>query len=1083
MASYNIQVGHNMSGMSVGSNRDPIGHGVPPMTTTIQVGDAPTTNDHRPQQWNDPRVVALKATVVAPIPPKCPVVAHVPLESTQNSKGDATIIMQEDVQNGFFLINKPGHYYLGESLVFDFMDVNDTQVIANKLNPLFFGGFRTADASVGIAICCDDVHLHGNGHSIRQSLRSALTNRVFTLIEVSANSRAAAGSHKGNDGLGDNVVQVKDCPLYAGNNDRSVAGGGPSHVDDNYSENAGLKNITVEGVHFGRSSHFSIHGTNNRNLVVRNCKFIDFEIAAIWLNNPVLPILQKLEIVGLQLVQPPTYLQGFGTQGSGRFGVVNASYWGIIFNQSYGGVNLTFPQPSAGTLDSLHGGVPSDFANALVEDYRRGLGGKSWDTGNETNFQRIGARGGLVEDVHISELSTIATSGVCVSRMRLDGVCVPILTRIDKKPGSYTSLAALQGTAVKDRVTPFGQGFKGMRFNKHLCIEAVRDFRAFYVNKYCIQWMQANLAGADLSVEEKDALGLLLGRYRVVIDDPTDENLIHLEDVAGNVISDEDQHTWGRYGFKMLKLDTATTLVHGTEPAHKRYSYVYDPKEYGYSYYRGVDGDRSENFLYAFSSCEPMVDACYPDNLENSYGLPSSSIVSYQTLQATTPSTQSAFAVCFKHGQGDMPYGRFDTDVTSYANVQVPSVVLPVKESWLVKHAVDMFGQPWHTSKDVSFQLARGMPLDEGGHSFNGLVAIHCDRMWGVTFRNVNIVNATNLRTETQDWKHIFFDSNPRNTLYQVDTDEDTNKKRFCYRVPVIGYGDDVLMIPSGDKYTDAAASWDHVKKFLPDDHSEPAFYGRFEWDNVGQGVLPETYTFPYFDVFGDVRVSTPAYRAFNGFSGSSWGLMMNDSGGNIVENVNVLNMLGRGGVSFAIHAAFGSRGNTFKHCSVMSCTAAQIWGFVADKGASGNIFDDCTASNLTGGIAAAGFVLRGPYNVIRNSKSLDMRVVVPSRAATPGTSEIMSAYDEFNLFAPMHERVVVSVLEGSGGADEHEYVGRRMVAAGNSYIHESNLFLGNRAIYSSNLDRNREVMARKKTSSSVAIVEKSVPDGYHPIN
>jgi hypothetical protein len=380
------------------------------------------------------------------------------------------------------------------------------------------------------------------------------------------------------------------------------------------------------------------------------------------------------------------------------------------------------------------------------------------------------------------------------------------------------------------------------------------------------------------------------------------------------------------------------------------------------------------------------------------------------------------------------------------------------------------------------------MPLDEGGHSFNGLVAIHCDRMWGVTFRNVNVVNATNLRSQTQDWVHIFSKTPDicDMDLAQIDPDweskpRDGSARRpyQCYRVPVVGYGATDLMLPTKtDKYALANSSWNHVQQFLPDSKTEPAFYGRFEWEHTATDRTKQTYTFPYEDVFGETPESTDAprraFRAFNGFCGSSWGFMMNDSGGNILENVNVLNMLGRGGVSFGIHAAFGSRGNIFRRCSVLSCTASQIWGFVADKGAGGNIYEDCVASGLIGGSAAAGFVLRGHDNVVRKSQILDMRVVVPDPTITSitGSSNIMSPYEEYQLFTPAHERVVISVLENHGGADEHEYIGRDVFE--NNYEDPSNIFMGTRVIYSSQLDRPTEISARLTPHRVV-----SVPSGY----
>ena len=102
------------------------------------------------------------------------------------------------------------------------------------------------------------------------------------------------------------------------------------------------------------------------------------------------------------------------------------------------------------------------------------------------------------------------------------------------------------------------------------------------------------------------------------------------------------------------------------------------------------------------------------------------------------------------------------------------------------------------------------------------------------------------------------------------------------------------------------------------------------------------------------------------------------------------------------------------------------------------------------------------------------MRAVVPIPDYTvTGNSAVMSAYEEYQLFAPPHERVVSSVLENRGGVDEHEYIGREHFS--NDYTDPSNTFMGTRVLYANELVRPTEFAAR--TYPPYRIVP--VPVGY----
>lgn len=909
-----------------------------------------------------------------------------------------TYLSQKDFENGCYLICKPGKYVLTEDIVVDYAEEEQL----NKdgyLDGRFTGNANSARASNGLAIVCDNVTIDGNGYTMSQSLRGASLNRIFTAIQLSGNAERMLARPNAD---GSNVANPKKvpsgkstqpiCPLshssdkprkiekfedlpaaFFENNNFKFGGGGPNsgglsnakskHMspDDNKTD-VGCSNILIENMNFGRSSHFSIHGSDNRGVTIRNCNFYEFEVAALWMNNQIGLTLEDLNIVGLQrYVQPITYLWGFRTQGTGLKGVINASYWGIILNEAAGGAGLIFPPKSGGVVkcpnDGMQAGLQMNNVMCVSPENEDGVG-----TTGGINHQRTGPRGPIVKNINIANLETQAINGYVLSRETSDGNTVPVLFSVD-------SLNTKWGTADSEGAYPLdgkvGGGHKGYKATIAVQIEAVKDNSAWYANVVSYVWYKTNESSFT---GDKSRLQLFLDSYELHNDDGK------VESIPATTAADwyKDLHT-----FHLVNKSNGEKLDESNLMRLADRAIIWkDANQEGKPLWNAEAGTGLREYRGAKALATPESRSEYLDahlfNVSNVYyNNGNESVPAQQAYPADQVYCYSDKAHMGQHWYRENDTGDFVIDYESPQKVAAAgwraTKVIALVNSMLHEHAGkdEVSGlvngvfksKGWKVNSSFRRQQSDRIPIDFGGHEYNGLVSIHCDRMWGGTFENINIVNSANLR---------MLDTYGVNGL-------DKN--------PVENLG---IM----NEYTDGGTTAN------------------------GTG------------------------NAVDGFAGSSWGMMMNDSGGNALKNINVYNMIARVGASFAIHSAFGSRGNVIEDSKVLSCSAEQIWGFIADKGAQGNLFKNCTTSNLVGSVASAGFVARGLGNVYENCRAYNTEVVVDisvsDKNAIKFNADDGNKYSYLDASGSVQEvskkvAIAAGFLLDRDGADEPEFASRKV--------------------------------------------------------
>lgn len=187
---------------------------------------------------------------------------------------DAICLYQSHFNEGTKIIDVGGKYKLCEDITF-FPQVNaptDEYLPENAFEPIFPStvynenkynlGFFAA-----LVIETSDFELYLNGFTIEQSKEHALLQRFFSVIEL-ANAPFIDDTGPADFIIGDSSRRdrpFQDDPFYQFESASQVSIFGPGTI--------------------GRSSHHGIHGNDNVDVIIENVNFIDFEVAAISLNN------------------------------------------------------------------------------------------------------------------------------------------------------------------------------------------------------------------------------------------------------------------------------------------------------------------------------------------------------------------------------------------------------------------------------------------------------------------------------------------------------------------------------------------------------------------------------------------------------------------------------------------------------------------------------------------------------------------------------------------------------------------------------------------------------------------------------
>lgn len=143
-------------------------------------------------------------------------------------------------------IEKTGEYFLTNDIIIDFNPVYPTYEEILKLPSLRYGFFG------GIFLIGNQIELNLLGHEIKMSETFALSQRFFSIIELT-NSPFPFGG-----GL----------PLSMKKEDFKTG-----------------TNIYIKNGRLGRSSHSSIHGNENRSITISKLKMYDFEVGGVMMNG------------------------------------------------------------------------------------------------------------------------------------------------------------------------------------------------------------------------------------------------------------------------------------------------------------------------------------------------------------------------------------------------------------------------------------------------------------------------------------------------------------------------------------------------------------------------------------------------------------------------------------------------------------------------------------------------------------------------------------------------------------------------------------------------------------------------------
>lgn len=167
-------------------------------------------------------------------------------------------LITADFTSGTKIISEPGVYKLCEDIIFDpnapVGDVPDE----DAYDPVFPSDYSENAFGLGffaaIAVDAPNVELRLNGHSIEQSKGHALFQRYFAVIELASSPFIKSAGPAQFVGEGEECISASNLKIL-----------GPGII--------------------GRSSHHGIHGNDNNNVEIRDVTFIDFEVAAVSLNN------------------------------------------------------------------------------------------------------------------------------------------------------------------------------------------------------------------------------------------------------------------------------------------------------------------------------------------------------------------------------------------------------------------------------------------------------------------------------------------------------------------------------------------------------------------------------------------------------------------------------------------------------------------------------------------------------------------------------------------------------------------------------------------------------------------------------
>jgi len=223
------------------------------------------------------------------------------------------LLRKENFANGTVRIIKPGYYKLMDDITFSPNEhVDDTLMPTNQ--QITAGDYPTVKTTpsgyyhmgffAAITVECANVVLDLNGHVVRQSELHRLQQRFFACIETAS------------------------APF--------IPNAGPSEFGQVFSA---AENLYICNGSLKTSSHHSIHGNNNKNVVIENLTLANFEVGGIQLNGGSNVLVRNINVCNgsNDIVVKATYSQGrFLMRFLEQIKNENSNY-NITFSQKNGG--------------------------------------------------------------------------------------------------------------------------------------------------------------------------------------------------------------------------------------------------------------------------------------------------------------------------------------------------------------------------------------------------------------------------------------------------------------------------------------------------------------------------------------------------------------------------------------------------------------------------------------------------------------------------------------------------------------------------------------------------------------------------
>lgn len=280
----------------------------------------------------------------------------------QTPRKKVTYLYQKDFANKTYVIDKPGIYRLAENIVHNslggknkwgerhrplFLDGPNK----GQINPKYIGGADVPSQQQAILVQCDHVEIDLCGYSLVQGKEMYIEQRVYTLIEL------AKKFFENNDDFDPEP--------------QKPVGRTPS-------------NVLIHNGCLGATSHFAIHGTDNMHVTIKNLTIKEFDVSAIWMNNPIECNVSNCSITGLQKnTQAIVEMAAYRTIGTGMKGIVDSNMWGINFADRFGA-------------------AVERQSNISADKFLQGF--NDGQSAGENNSQRTGPRSCSVKNTKISNL-------------------------------------------------------------------------------------------------------------------------------------------------------------------------------------------------------------------------------------------------------------------------------------------------------------------------------------------------------------------------------------------------------------------------------------------------------------------------------------------------------------------------------------------------------------------------------------------------------------------------------------------------------------------------------------------------------